>query len=379
MFLWFSFGSLFFLALVALFNLLTAPRLKAGLKDFHAQIADPAIVWPMVSILIPARNEAHQIAKCIKSLLRSSYPKFEIIVADDQSSDETPTILAELAAQHAPRLRVLTLSEPPPPGWTGKARTCHELANHASGDFFVFCDADVKVQPDAVAATVGWILHKGMDAVTALPTQEGGTPIVRAVVSTITQFLILVTLPLYLVPRSRSRSLATGNGQWFAWRRSLYEKVGGHEVVRSSRIEDVALARAVKSVGGKLVSVFSPRLIRVKMYADWSSARQGFHKNLFSLVGESIGGVFLVCLFVLMCGAAPIVAWLYGVSSMVLMIFSVLIFLGWAQNQAFGTDFKSLLLLPLGVFLTLVLLCESAYRTKKGNIVWKDRSLPFAV
>lgn len=379
MFLWFSFGGLFFLAIVALVNLLTAPRLKAGLKDFQAQIADPSIVWPMVSILIPARNEAHQIAKCIKSLLKSSYPKFEIIVADDQSTDDTPNILAELASQYAPRLKVLTLSEPPPPGWTGKARTCQALAKHASGDFFIFCDADVEVQPDAVAATVGWFLQKGMDAVTALPSQEGGTPIVRAVVSTITQFLILVTLPLYLVPRSRSRSLATGNGQWFAWRRSMYDKVGGHEVVQSSRIEDVALSRAVKGVGGKLVSALSPSLIRVQMYADWSSARQGFQKNLFSLVGESLGGVFLVSLFVLMFGAAPIAAWFSGGSSMVLMTFLVLVFLGWAQYQAFGTDRKSLLLLPLGVFLTLVLLWESAYRSKRGTIVWKDRSLPSSV
>lgn len=379
MFLWFSFGGLFFLAIVAFFNLLAAPRLKAGLKDFQAQLADPSIKWPMVSVLIPARNEAHQIAKCIKSLLKSSYPTFEIIVADDQSTDDTPIILAELASQNAPRLRVLTLLEPPPLGWTGKARTCQVLANHASGDFLIFCDADVEVQPDAVAATVGWFLQKDMDAVTALPSQDGGTPIVRAVVSTITQFLILVTLPLYLVPRSRSRSLATGNGQWFAWRRSMYEKVGGHEIVKSSRIEDVALSRAVKGVGGKLVSALSPSLIRVQMYADWSSARQGFQKNLFSLVGESLSGVCLVSLFVLMVGAAPIVAWFSGVSSLVLMTFLVVVFLGWAQYQAFGTDRESLLLLPLGVFLTLVLLCESAYRSKRGNIVWKDRSLPSSV
>ncbi len=376
MFLWCSAGGLFLLAGVALFNVLTAPRLKAGLKGLAAPRSDLSSDLPMVSVLIPARNEAHQITKCLRSILSSTYPKFEIIVADDQSTDATPMILGDLVAKYAPRLKAVTLAEAPPDGWTGKARTCQELAHHASGDLLIFCDADVEVGPDAVTATVGWLYHKGMDAVTALPSQLGGTPAVRAVVSTITQFLILVTLPLYLVPRTRSASLATGNGQWFAWRRSMYDQVGGHGAVKSSRIEDVALARAVKQAGGRLVSVLAPELITVQMYPDWPAARQGFQKNLFCLVGESVSGVLAVCLFVLMCCAAPIAAWLYGGPAMAIVILSILGFLGLAQKAAFRTDFGSIVLLPLGVFLTLALLCESAYRTRRGDLRWKDRPLP---
>lgn len=379
MFLLFSSGALFFLCCVALFNVLTAPRLKSGLKLQMGSRVDVASDAPMVSVLIPARNEAHQIEKCVTSLLASTYPKLEIIVADDQSTDQTSVILRDLVSRYAPRLKTFTLSDPPPYGWTGKARTCQELARQASGDLFVFCDADVEVAPDAVAATVGWLWHRGMDAVTALPSQVGGTPLVRAVVSTITQFLILVTLPLALVPRTRSPSLATGNGQWFAWRRSFYERVGGHAAVKASRIEDVALARAVKIAGGRLVSVLAPGLIRVQMYTDWAAARQGFLKNLFSLVGESLVGVCTVGLFVMICSAAPVFAWFYGGFSMVTAVLLILCLLGVMQYAAFRCELLSILMLPLGVFLALVLLCESAYRTRRGQILWKDRPLPSSV
>jgi chlorobactene glucosyltransferase len=365
-----------FLTMVALSNIMMAPRLKNGLKVLSTTSSDLTQDLPTVSILIPARNEAHQIEKCVTSLLKSHYPKFEIIVADDQSTDATPAILHDLANRYGPRLKTFSLSEPPSVGWTGKARTCHELAHRASGEMLIFCDADVEVTPDAVGATVGWLWHKGMDAVTALPSQVGGTPLVRAVVSVITQFLILVTLPLWLVPRTRSPSLATGNGQWFAWRRSLYDRIGGHAAVKSSRIEDVALARRAKAFGGKLVSVLSPNFIRVHMYADWPAARQGFLKNLFSLVGESLGGVCSVGLFVLICGASPILAWFFGDATLGVLAITFMGLLATAQYLAFRCDLFSVVMLPLGVVLSLALLCESAYRTRRGNILWKDRPLP---
>ena len=369
----FSIGLLALFSFIAGFNLCWAPRLQRGLSKLESVRTLKDL--PLVSVLVPARNEGHQIARCVKSLLLSDYQHLEVIVADDQSTDDTLAKLIKLQSEHGERLRILQLSESPPLGWTGKARTCHELARQARGDILIFCDADVCVHAQAVSASVGYLLKDTWSALTALPFQSGGSPLVQAIVAVITQFLILISLPLPLVPRLKSAALATGNGQWFGWRRRLYEAVGGHEVVKDSLIEDIELGRLVKAAGGHLWPVLAAGCMRVNMYQSWSEARLGFRKNLCAIFGDSTAVCVLVVGLTSLLLIAPIgAAWAGqwgGVGVLLTLNASLLL----AQRFSFSTPLRVLAVFPVAVILALIVLMESLIYTRRGQLEWKGRNL----
>ena len=311
MLIWFSIGLLALFCLIALFNAVAAPRLSGGAVWFSTNSTGSGN-RPFVSVIVPARNEAHQIESCLTALLANDYQAFEIIVGDDQSTDGTGALVQAMQDQVGDRLNLVQLTTPPSQGWTGKARTCQDLAKYARGEILIFCDADVIVSSQVVKNTVGALLTYKAGALTVLPRQLGGSALVQALVAIVTQFLILISLPLWLVPRLRSPGIATGNGQWFAWQRETYELVGGHAAVRSSLIEDVELGRLVKKVGHKLVPAFAAGEICVQMYQSWTEARLGFRKNLYSLLGASKLALMVVVPLVLLLVTAPILALLYS-------------------------------------------------------------------
>jgi len=129
--------------------------------------------WPFVSILVPARNEAENIEACVRSLLCQDYPSFEVIVLDDQSTDETPRILARFKQQYL-QLRVLQGS-PLPPEWLGKHWACHQLAGQARGELLLFTDADTYHQPHALRQAVAVLEAMQADLISLLPHQEART------------------------------------------------------------------------------------------------------------------------------------------------------------------------------------------------------------
>ena len=374
MLVWFSIGLLALFCFIALFNALAAPRLARGSVWFDSNF-DASSGSPFVSVIVPARNEAHQIESCLTALLANEYQSFEVIVGDDQSTDGTGDLVQSLQAQVGDRLKLIRLTTPPAQGWTGKARTCQELVKYARGEMLVFCDADVVVGPQVVKNTVGSLLAYQAGALTVLPRQLGGSPLVQALVAVVTQFLILISLPLWLVPRLRSPGLATGNGQWFAWQRETYNLVGGHAAVRASLIEDVELGRLVKKVGHKLVPACAAGEICVQMYQSWAEARQGFRKNLFALLGGSQLALMIVMPLILLLLVTPVLAVIYNDLATILGILLLNTALLGAQRLTFKTPWRALALFPFGILLALSVLCESAFYTRKGDLAWKGRSL----
>ncbi len=127
----------------------------------QARKHDAPPVFPMVSILVPARNEEKNIASCIRSLLAQDYPSFEIIVYDDQSTDNTRSILEQIAREQ-PKLKV-TVGNPLPEGRLGKNWACAQLALQAKGDLLLFTDADTIYQPHALCSIVTALIGEQAD------------------------------------------------------------------------------------------------------------------------------------------------------------------------------------------------------------------------
>jgi hypothetical protein len=239
---------------------------------------------PLISVLIPARDEAARIGRCLEGLAGQRYRSFEVIVVDDHSTDGT----AGLACSYAGRLPALTVlpGAPLPEGWAGKCWACWQAAQLARGEWLLFLDADVLPRPELLAALVARATAGQRDLLTLMPLLLLGSPAERIVLPAF--FALLYGLyPLQLVSDPRS-PIAFANGPCLLIRRAAYAAVGGHEAVRASILEDTELGQRVKAAGYRLEAAGAPDLIAVRMYAGWASLAEGLTKN--AVAGYRSGG-----------------------------------------------------------------------------------------
>ena len=241
---------------------------------------------PLVSLLVPARDEAANIQACVRSLLAQTYPNLEIIVLDDRSEDDTRRLL-ELEQARDGRLDVLA-GEEPPDGWTGKNWACHQLSLAARGEILLFADADtILAEPGAVLAIVRALQTRRADLLSGLPKQVLGTLGETLVVPMFYWALVSFT-PLAAALLWRRAPFARAVGQLMAFRRGAYDRVGGHAAVRGDIVEDIALARRVVHAGLSCHVVDATDIASCRMYRSGREAVAGFAKNLFGAFGYAI-------------------------------------------------------------------------------------------
>jgi chlorobactene glucosyltransferase len=243
-------------------------------------------IFPFVSILIPARNEAANIEACVDSLLNQDYPNFEILVLDDQSTDCTRLILDRLAGSAKKTLRVLDGS-PPPVGWLGKHWACHQLTQSAKGDLFLFTDADTRHQPNMLHDSVSMLVETKADLLTAFPREEAVTWGEKLTVP-ILSFATFSFLPIFLAQMLKLPSFSITIGQFMLFRRAGYDVIGGYEAVKANPVDDVSLGRRVIGHGLKWILVDGTEHVTCRMYSGFHDALEGFTKNLFSFFDNHI-------------------------------------------------------------------------------------------
>lgn len=346
---------------ITIMNVLIFPRLRRE---------DPVEQQPLISILIPARNEANQIAETVRSHLAQTWTNFELLVLDDSSTDDTGQIAQE-AGQNDPRLRVLQ-GVPLPEGWTGKNHACHVLSQHAKGDILVFTDADVRWQPDALNAIIAQMQQHNAGVVTVWSTQQTETLAERLVIPLVA-FAVIGYLPSVLVHYTPFRIFAAANGQCMAWRKDVYERTGGHRAVQDNVLEDVTLSHLAKKHGARLWMMDGNELLTCRMYINWQSVRDGFAKNILAGYGNSVILLLLGALFHITVFLLP---WLLLLTEYRLWAF-LLIVLGIgvrALTAAFSHQrLPDALLLPVSVLLMTRIALHAIYWRFTGGVHWKGR------
>jgi hypothetical protein len=230
----------------------------------------------LVSILIPARNEAENIGPALDCALASMGVPVEILVMDDGSTDATAEIARAYAARDA---RVTLLTAPPlEEGWTGKVHACHHLAQAAHGTHFLFTDADVRLSPHAAASLAGHAQASGAKLVSAVPRQVMTSLGECLTVPTI-NFLLLGYLPMGFMRLSRDPGLGAACGQLILMDAEAYRQTGGHEAIRSLIHDGIQLARLFRRKGFMTDLVPGERLASCRMYRSFDEAWAGFAKN----------------------------------------------------------------------------------------------------
>lgn len=358
---------------------LTLPRLARRTPSLTSV---PPRSGSFVSVIIPARNESATITTVVSSILASTYSPFELLVIDDQSTDDTATLVGRLEDT---RLRLIK-GEEPPEGWYGKPWACFQGYQAARGELLLFTDADTRHAPDLLAKAVGALIQEHAGLVTISPLQRCVTFWERAVMPQI-WFLLALRYHPATVNRARRPRDVIANGQFILASRKAYETAGTHEAVRHSVAEDLALAQAFLRQGQKLHFAFGERLMETRMYHGLSHLIEGWSKNIYlggrgSFPEEPIlRSLVPVMLIVAMCfwllPPAALVAAALNPSLATLIPaaltatglsvgFWMLICRGMEIPVPYGLAY------PLGALMTLYIVLRSTWRGSK-KVEWRGR------
>lgn len=235
---------------------------------------------PMVSVILPVRNQAGTVSECVSSLVELQFPQKEIIVVDGNSTDGTQGILKSFDGKIK-----LVDEDPLPQGWVGKNWACHLGYKHATGDLLMFTDGDSIHSRDSLTRTVNFLQDTKADLVTLAPAA-----ILRTFWEKFLQppifWLIMIFVGGKWVNDDKKPRWALGNGQYMLFKRDAYEKVGGHAAVRDRIAEDYALGRLTKAQGFRLRMVTASDSLGVRMYSSLPEIWRGWRKNFYSVSGN---------------------------------------------------------------------------------------------
>jgi chlorobactene glucosyltransferase len=233
---------------------------------------------PLLSVVVPARNESATIETVVRSVLASTYAPLELLVVDDRSTDDTAAIVLGLAAEDD-RLRLVS-GAPLPDGWYGKPWACLQGYRSARGQLLLFTDADTRHQPELLARAVGALRAEGADLVTVAPHQRCESFWERVVMPQI-WLLLGVRYHPARVNRARREREVIANGQFMLMPRESYQAVGTHGAVRHEVAEDLALAQAFYRAGRRIHFAFAERLMETRMYRSLPQLIEGWSKNVY--------------------------------------------------------------------------------------------------
>jgi chlorobactene glucosyltransferase len=241
----------------------------------------PAAAGPLVSVIIPARNEARNIERCVRSILAASYPALEVIVVDDRSTDGTGDLVERIAAgpEGSGRLRLVRGTELPP-GWFGKQWAMIQGYRVARGKLLLFADADTTHRRELIPRAVAALNAEHADLLSVVPRQEVVTFWEKLIQPHVFLALQARVGDLRRVNRTRTEWDALANGQFILVTRDSYEAVGTHEAVKNSVADDVMLAQAYVRYGKDIFLVHAPEYMSTRMYGSLREIVDGWSKNL---------------------------------------------------------------------------------------------------
>jgi len=331
-----------------------------------------------VSVLIPMRDEAHRLGPCLTSVLaQQGLDDLEIVVLDDGSTDGTGDLVLQLA-DGDPRVRLISAADvPPPAGWLGKPWACQRLGEAATGDVLVFLDADVVLDPYAVATSVATLRAMDVELVSPYPRQIAVTWLERLTQPMVTWSWI-ATLPMPLA-RTSNPVWSAAIGQFLVIDARAYRNAGGHEPVASCVVEDVEVLRALKRSGYRGVPMNGGHLASCRMYDGTAEVVAGYEKSLWSVFGSNSRAMAMATAMIAIYAVPPVVA--MTAPDARARRWGVIGYLaGVVGRAAVAHDtgervWPDVLAMPASATAFAALTLRSMHRHRQGGLTWKGRSV----
>ncbi len=345
--------------------------------DSNSKIAEPA---PLISVLIPARNEEENIETCLKSLQKQDYPNFSVLVLDDNSTDSTAELVEGMAAKDE-RIRLIK-GEPLPEGWAGKPFACHQLAEKARGSWLLFIDADTTHAPHMLRSTLAIALELKPSLLSGFPRQMAES-LPEKIAMPLMYFATMIWLPLWWLHRSKEPRPSLAIGQFLLFPREEYWRIGGHMAVKDRILEDIWLGVETVRHGGRHIAIDLSAVFYCRMYRNVGAMWEGFVKFMYSVTALSpaaivgllaAGFIFYLAPFYwlwngFLSTAAP-TDWRFIAAFQTAMI----IFMRWLVDNHFRQSLLSTFLHPIGFSFFFAAGLYGGWREMVGlGVRWKDR------
>jgi chlorobactene glucosyltransferase len=381
MWIGFVFSAVVLLELIRL-NLVFFKGITGDLQFNQTASLEPADARPLITIVIPAKDESLDLERTVASILSSDYANFEVMLINDRSADDTLEIMNRLAGTD-PRLKVVSIDELPH-GWTGKTHAMFRAVSAASGDILLFTDADTVMDAQVLSKSFRYFKEHNLDMLSILPgfIKRG------FIEDAIYPHMALGFFYFYPLPAVNDQNESPGlaSGAFIMISREAYEKVGTWERFKDDVTEDVALGRAVKQDRMKLKVVKGGSLVRTKKFETISEVCRywkrvyfgGLERNISKIVRLVANYAALLAILVFfMSSAALLIGGTDEAAAMALLIVSALAVVGiifpttvFIRNQ--GGAWIYGLASFLGIFLTFCVACSTlATILSRGKIEWK--------
>jgi chlorobactene glucosyltransferase len=340
---------------------------------------------PLVSVIVPARNEAENIGICAASLLASRYPRREIIIIDDGSTDGTGDIVRVIAERGDGDLRILD-GQPLPAGWLGKCWACWQGYQEARGELLVFTDADTRHHENFLGHAVGSMRSARADLLSVAPQQLMESFWERVILPHVFAVLAFRWPDLRRINRTRNPRHAMANGQFLLFTREGYEAIGGHRNVRTEVVEDQLLAQRIIANGRRLFVAHAENMMQTRMYRSLGGIIEGWSKNL-ATGSRGIVPPWLRPIFPWLVGLAALLVWVAPAATFLISLFGPLPpgFAGWSiiacaasaafwlfMYHHFRVPLRYAFLFPIGGLMTGYIFLISALHGQ--TVKWKGRT-----
>lgn len=338
-------------------------------------MTDELTQYPLVSILIPLRNEEANVASLVANLRQLSYPSLEILFLDDQSTDQTKQLLTE-AIQDDTRFQYYSGSSLRE-NWVGKVFACHQLQQLANGKYLLFLDADVRLAPPTIEKALSLMMKKNAQLLTGfsafvLPN------FLSTLFIPLQHFVTHFHLPLFVANYTRFVPATAAHGAFMFFEKEAYQSIGGHEAVAFSLVEDVHIARQMKKEGYRVILANITDDVSCQMYDHNQAVWQGFLKNTYNGLGKSPLLVMILTLFYAFFYVLPGFWLLFGIATFDPMYFipyglTVIhrAIVDWQTNQRWQTAFW----MPVSAVALITLMHASMWKSiTKQSYEWKGRS-----
>jgi glycosyltransferase involved in cell wall biosynthesis len=357
---WFILALAFVNFTVSLVNLFSFHYLPEGSLD-HA---------PLVSVLIPARDEEKNIPNLLLDLGQIPYRNLQILIYNDESSDRTEHIVREFRRKDQ-RISLLP-GKPLPEHWTGKNHACHQLALQARGEFYLFLDADVRIRGNLIRNGISRMVSEDLALLSIFPVQVMKTFGAKISVP-LMNWILLSLLPMPLIRKSKRPSLAAANGQFMLMPALIYRAFRFHEAFKEHRIEDMAIIRLLKKKGYHVETYLGNSDISCSMYDRLGQAIEGFTKNIFLFFGNSVIVTILYALLITLAPVfiiiyLPVYAWIIYALLILIMRINISV----ASRQPV---FRNLLFLIPQQIVLLFIIGKAVYNRLTGKLLWKGRNV----
>jgi glycosyltransferase involved in cell wall biosynthesis len=282
------------------FGMASSRKRMSLLKKYNRPIPEPL---PLVTVIVPAKDEGKRIRQCLDSVLAQDYPLFDLLAVDDRSSDGTGDIMDEMAAAD-PRIKVLHI-DTLPAGWTGKNNALVRAVVMARGQWLLFIDSDVVLEKAALSTSLRCAVGRRYDLLSLILKLETRGMWESALVPIASAAFGYAYLMGY--------SNAVGNGQFMLFNRQIYDQIGGHETVKNQFNEDMTLARIMKQSGLRPRIAWGTEFGSVRMYDSLATIMRGWSRIFFGSSSGSPWRSLTVMFFIFVVCYSAVAAATFGI------------------------------------------------------------------